>query len=142
MRADVRPVSAAGSSLFLRVSLAFVLALLVLHLAGYYFYGHERMVDTARTFAVSAAARAYALDELLAEQPQLLPLIQNDSFSIRRVPAPPATVKPDWPHNLEVIEAVHRHLQDLGMPEADATELWFELRNSPPRLRLLLPSVE
>lgn len=130
-----------GGSVFARLALVFTVGLLGLHVAGYYFYGHERMVDTARTFAVSVAARGYALDQLLHEQPELLPVVQSDTFRIRRVAANTAVPSRDWPHNEEVVGAVHEHLSGLGMPHAKTTRLWFVLRDGPPRLHLILPSV-
>ena len=131
-----------GRSLFVRIALGLVATFLVIHIAGYYIYGHERMVANARTFAMSVANRAYALDNLLAQQPELLPVLQSPGFKIRRVAAMPLAERVrDWPHNDEVIDNVQRHMQALGMANAEDIRLWFLVRNGPPRLRLLLPSV-
>lgn len=131
-----------GRSLFSRIALAVVCGFLLLHLTSYYFYGHERMVENARTFAMGVAGRAYALDSLLAAQPELLDLMQSDSFQIRRTDVVPEIARRQWPHNDEIIEPVRVHLADLGMANAEDVQLWYLVHRGPPRLLLLLPSIK
>ena len=54
-------------SSFWPLAAVFVIAIFFVHAAGFYFYGHDRMLARALTFATSTAERVYALDRLLAE---------------------------------------------------------------------------
>ncbi len=129
-----------GSPLFARIVWVVVGGFVILHLSGVYFYGHERMVANARTFAIGTAERGYALDELLGAQPELLPLLQYEGFQLARVADVPVGERRDWPHNNEVIDAVRTRLTELGLPRADEVDLWYAVRRGPPRLQLYLPS--
>ena len=128
------------TSLFGRIVWVVIAGLVLLHVGGVYFYGHERMVESARTFAIGAAERGYALDALLATQPELLPLLQYPGFELARVARIPDGDRRDWPHNDEVITDVRARLVELGLPRAEELDLWYAIRRGPPRLQLYLPS--
>lgn len=130
----------ASGGLFARITWIVVCGFLLLHVAGYFFYGHERMVGNARTFAMGVAERGLALDAVLSEQPDLIPHFQSPVFQVARVvqaPPPPAR---RWPHNDEIVSVVRRHLADLGMTGPDRAEVYYTSRPGEPRLLLVLPS--
>ena len=62
---------ATGRPYFMKLALSIILGVLLLQGAAFYLYGHERMVQTAETFAMGVAERAHAIDSILKEQPEL-----------------------------------------------------------------------
>ncbi len=130
-----------GRSLFSRIAWTVVLGFLLLHVLTFYFYGHERMVQNARTFATGIADRALALDELLVTQPDLLPLLQYEGFTVQRVDRVP--VRPDrhWPHNDEITSTVHQHLEARGVARVDDVAMWYLIRGGS-RFVMFFPSVQ
>ncbi len=139
MAAEAR---APGRSLFSRVALVLVAAFAALHIAGFYFYGHERMLTNARTFAEGVAERALQLDNLLAAQPELLPLLQSEGFQINRLataPAEPEGFGNRWPHNPEIVVAVQERLRRANV-DLSQVGVAYVTRPGPARLSLVLPS--
>ncbi|MEM9622890.1 MAG: ATP-binding protein [Pseudomonadota bacterium] len=141
--ASKEPASS-GRGLFPRIAWAVVLGFIALHVAGFYFYGHERLVENARSFAISTAVRAVSIDELLTRQPDLLPVLQHESFQITRLKTAQQYAALNelsrWPHNGEILSAVQQHLSNMGVPDAEQIKVLYTTRPGPPRLILGLPS--
>lgn len=126
-------------SLFGRVAWLMVLGLLGFHALTFYFYGHERMVENARAFAVSIAERTVELDRVLAQQPDLLPSISTPAYTLEHTATPPELPTARWNHAEEVEQAVQTRLTELG---ADPHTLNMVYRGGRlPTFTLTLPSV-
>ncbi|NKC01492.1 MAG: HAMP domain-containing protein [Pseudomonadales bacterium] len=128
-----------GRSLFGRVSWIVVIAMLVLHVTGFYFYGHERLVGNARTYAVSMAQRLYEIDELLVEQPNLLSVLQTPGFSVRRAEHIELEDS-NWPHLDELQQPVRDRLILLGLERVEEVVLSYSIRRGTGKMEIVMPS--
>jgi signal transduction histidine kinase len=125
-----------ATSLFQGVTFAIVAGFLALHVGSYLYYSHERMVDSARTFARSVAERSYSLVRHVDAHPDLVDLIQDDDFTLALRDAPLPAPHREWPHSAEIRAGVVAQLTALGAANADALSVWFTTR--PDRGRLVL----
>ena len=133
---------ATGRPYFMRLTLSIILGVLLLQGAAFYLYGHERMVQTAETFAMGVAERAYAIDSILKEQPELLDYFQSPFFRLTRIDTLPDVPRRLWPHNDEIAQAVHTHLISLGLVDTEQVRIWYVARRGPSYLHLVFPSVK
>ena len=131
-----------GASLFWRLSLVLFAALLLLHLGAFYFYGHERMLKTAQTFAEGVVERTVSLDPLLARQPELLKHFDSPTFRLRYVAAAPTLERRIWPHNEDMRAVVTARLIALGVPDPERVAVAFTRgrRSEPPAFHFAMPS--
>ena len=116
---------AKGQSMFARIAWAVVLGFVLLHIVGYFLYGHERMLEGARTFAMSTAERAYELDQVVTHQPELLPHFNTQWFTLAQIATPKLLSEQRWPHNEEVQAAVLARLQTLGLENDAAVQMAY-----------------
>ena len=128
------------SGMFARFTWLVVASLVVLHVAGYYFYGHDRMVENARIFAVQLTQRVSELDTLAQSQPDIFALIKSDSLSITRTQNLGIEGRDRWPHSAEVESAVREYLAAKGFENLDEVKLHYAPRRGGARLLLLIPS--
>ena len=132
--------AARGHPLFWRIAGAIIVVFAVLHIAGYWMYGHDRLLQNAQTFATSVAARAATLDTVLTEHPELLDALQSQQLQLGYADAPIAPKsRHDWPHTEEIVDAVHTELATLGYDPNDI-RVWFTTGRGGPRLWLALPA--
>ena len=129
-----------GRSWFGRIGWLVVIALLSMHFAGFYFYGHDRLVASARTFAVGLAERTYELDRLLVEQPAILQVVQTPAFELSVVDEDMTLAESTWPHMNEIILPVREHLMTLGLDNVDQVRMSYAIRHGRGRMQLMLPS--
>ena len=129
-----------GHSLFWRIAAAIIVVFVVLHIAGYWFYGHDRLLQNARTFATGVAARAANLDAVLTEHPELIDVVQSEQLQLEFAPTPTTPKsRHQWPHNEEIVSAVNAELTALGY-ETNDIHVWFLTGRGGPHLRLALPA--
>lgn len=129
-----------GRSWFGRIGWSVVIVMLAMHVAGYYFYGHDRLVANARTFAISLAERTFELDRLLIAHPDILPVIQTPGFELRRVEGGTELERSTWPHLDEIITPVRHHLAALGAIDPQEVQISYAIRRGSGRMQILLPS--
>lgn len=129
-----------GRSWFGRIGWLIVIAMLSMHIAGFYFYGHDRLVASARTFAIGLAERTYELDRLIAEQPKVLEVVQTPGFELRRVPSSADVGRTTWPHLDEIVGPVRDHLKSLGLNDSEQVRVSYSVRHGPGRMQILIPS--
>ena len=113
-----------GRSLFTNLAWSIAIGMLVIHLAGTGWYGHERMLARAETFALSSIDRALAYRDLDAATRRSLDRFTGDEFRTRLADAPAVPGGEAWRHNSEVQAAVDAALADragaIGGPVAVA----------------------
>jgi len=129
-----------GLSTYARIAAGIVLGVLVLHLAISIYYGHEKKVTEAATFATSVAERALDYAEVEKSRPDLVGVFQTPTFSIRAVSAPTPVPARDWPHSEEVRLAVVARLRQLGIADAEAVRVHYDRRGGDDLLQLQLPA--
>ena len=137
--AEVIAPKHSGGSMFGRIAWIVVTGFLLIHAIGYYFYGHERMVDTASTYAVSVAQRSFEVGELLQKQPELLPHLNTQDYQIKLSPEAAPQTSNRWPHSGEVEAAVKTRLVALGMTDLSAVRMAY-VGGRVPRFELTIPA--
>lgn len=114
-----------SSSLFAKVSVGIVVGFLLLQAVSFFYYRHEQLIVEAQAFASSVAERTLALEELARQNPELIGTLESPVFGIALLDHAPESPARVWPHNDEVMDTVHEHLEALGYAHADAVRMWF-----------------
>ena len=129
-----------GYSLFWRIAGAIIVVFVLLHAAGFWFYGHDRLVQNARTFATGVASRTVTLDTVLTEHPELLAALQSEQLTLRYDPTPRVPPRHrEWSHNEEIAAAVRAHLAGQGY-RPDEIGVWFTTERGRADLHLAMPA--
>lgn len=125
-----------GRSLFTNLAWSIAIGMLVAHLIGVGWYGHERMLARAETFALSTIDRALAYRDLDAATAAALDSFTGEEFKARFGATPLADAGESWRHNDEVQAAVAEALQtrDAAVPAGillgyyyTGRQAWFRL---------------
>ncbi len=128
-----------SGTMFSRIAWIVVIGFIVIHVLSYYFYGHDRMVENARTFAVGVAERTYAIDGLIGRYPELASVVDSDVYSVHQAPLKPKIADNRWPHSQEVEQAVGTKLSELGLASLDAVQMAY-VGGRHPRFEIVMPS--
>lgn len=102
---------------FQRIAFALVIAFVVLHVALFWLFGHERMLDRTTEFTVSSIERLISAASALQDDPELLPLLSSRNFSLSisdRDSSPGALPDAGWRHAEEIRRRLAIHLAKDG----------------------------
>ncbi len=91
-----------GRPLFANLAWGIVVGMLVIHAASTAYYGHERMLARAQTFAVGAVDRGLVYRDLDARTGEIIASLGGDEFRTSLASEPRPIPERAWPHNEEV----------------------------------------
>lgn len=130
-----------GRSLFASLALWIGVGFLALQISSFIFWGHERMLARAQTFAETAADRTLALVDITAGDIATLNRIIGSEFHIAWADAPVAIPTEPWGHNSEVHALVVERLRAQGFERADEVQVAFtaERRSRDATFHIQLP---
>ena len=120
----------AWQALFPRIALTVVLGLLLLHVIGAAYWGHERMLAAAESLAISTVERALPLLSLDDAELTRIDQLTGDEFRAVRADAPAPSPLQPWPHTQEVRQVILETLASKGFQRADEVEFSYTWERS------------
>jgi len=131
-----------GRPLFANLAWGIVVGMLVIHAASTAFYGHERMLARAQTFAVSAVDRGLVYLDLDARTGEIVASLGGDEFRTSLASEPRRIPERAWPHNEEVQVAVDAMLADRNVVDRERFAYGFVQNGRVGHFLLSMPTAE
>ncbi len=110
-----------NGSMFTTLAWLIVIGFAVMQVASFFYWGHERMLARAQTFAASTVDRTVALINLEDADIRRLNAITGEQFQVELVAQPPTKelAEATWPHNDEIGDTVINALKQNGYERAE-----------------------
>jgi signal transduction histidine kinase len=131
-----------GRSLFHNLAWGIVIGMLVIHVIGTGWYGHERMLDRAVTFAHSTIDRALVYRDLDETTRATLGRFSGEDFRTRISPVREDVPGDPWRHNSEVQDSVGAALGMENSTTATNTVVEYYHEGRQGWLRLSIPTYD
>ncbi len=132
----------AGQSLFFSIAAWVAAGFILLHAVFFIYWGHERMLARAETFAEGIVDRTLSLRNMAPSELAKLNALSGPAFNVRRLMQPQPLPERGWPHNDEIEQAVHDRLAAWGFAPVETVRFGYTLRRhrQPAAFHLLIPT--